>query len=74
MNTIKIAFIGGSGLYKVDGLSDIKWVKVKSSLWFTIIRGMCWNINGNKVAFYQDMVKTIIFHHQRLIIELISRF
>ena len=51
MNTIKIAFIGGSGLYKVDGLSDIKWVKVKSSYGLPSSEVCVGNINGNKVAF-----------------------
>ena len=51
MNTIKIAFIGGSGLYKVEGLSDIKWVKVKSSYGPPSSEVCVGNINGNKVAF-----------------------
>ena len=51
MNTIKIAFIGGSGLYKVDGLSDIKWVKVKSSYGLPSSEVCVGNINENKVAF-----------------------
>ena len=51
MNTIKIAFIGGSGLYKVDGLSEIKWVKVKSSYGLPSSEVCVGNINGNKVAF-----------------------
>ena len=51
MNTIKIAFIGGSGLYKVDGLSEVKWVKVKSSYGLPSSEICVGNINGNKVAF-----------------------
>lgn len=31
MSKIDIAFIGGSGLYKIPGLKNIKWVKVKSN-------------------------------------------
>ena len=31
MEDIEIAFIGGSGLYKIPGLKNFKWVKVNSS-------------------------------------------
>ena len=31
MDEIEVAFIGGSGLYKVPGLKNYKWVKVSSN-------------------------------------------
>ena len=51
MSAIKVAFIGGSGLYKVDGLSNIKWVKVKSSYGLPSSEVCVGRMNGNKVAF-----------------------
>ena len=51
MSSIKIAFIGGSGLYKADGLSDTKWITVKSSFGLPSSEVCVGNMNGNKVAF-----------------------
>ena len=51
MSSIKIAFIGGSGLYKVEGLTNIEWVKVKSSYGLPSSELCIGSINGNNVAF-----------------------
>ena len=34
MDDIEIAFIGGSGLYKIPGFKNFKWQKVKSEQHF----------------------------------------
>ncbi len=51
MDKIQIAFIGGSGLYKIKGLSNIKWTKVKSSFGSPSSEVCTGSLNGNNVAF-----------------------
>ena len=74
MNTIKIAFIGGSGLYKVNGLSDIKWIKVKSSYGLPSSEVCIGTMHGNKVAFLPRHGKKHNISPSRLIIELILKY
>ena len=31
MNNVEIAFIGGSGLYKIPGIKNVNWKKISSS-------------------------------------------
>ena len=48
---IEIAFIGGSGLYKVPGLEKIKWFKIKSSFGKPSDEICVGYLNDKKVAF-----------------------
>ena len=51
MKKIDIAFIGGSGLYKIPGLKNFKWVKVNSSFGIPSDEICIGLLNNRKVAF-----------------------
>ncbi len=51
MEDIEIAFIGGSGLYKIPGLKNFKWVKVNSSFGIPSDEICIGLLNNRKVAF-----------------------
>ncbi len=51
MAQIDVAFIGGSGLYKVPGIKNIKWVEVKSNFGKPSSKICLGTINNKKVAF-----------------------
>ena len=51
MNDIEIAFIGGSGLYKIPGFKDFKWQKVRSSFGSPSDAICVGKLNGKYIAF-----------------------
>ena len=51
MPEIDVAFIGGSGLYKIPGIKNIKWVEVSSNFGKPSSKICIGTINGRKVAF-----------------------
>jgi len=51
MDEIQIAFIGGSGLYKVPGLKKVKWTKVSSSFGEPSDEICVGFLNNMKIAF-----------------------
>ena len=51
MEKIDLAFIGGSGLYKVPNLKDSKWVKVKSNFGLPSSEVCIGKLNKKNVAF-----------------------
>ncbi len=51
MNEIDLAFIGGSGLYKVPGIKSIKWIKVKTNFGTPSSEICVGKINNTRVAF-----------------------
>ncbi len=51
MDEIEIAFIGGSGLYQVPGLTNIKWKKVSSHFGNPSDKVCIGLLNNKKVAF-----------------------
>ncbi len=51
MDEIEIAFIGGSGLYKVPGLKDSKWVKVNSGFGSPSSKICVGTLNKKRIAF-----------------------
>ena len=51
MSEIEIAFIGGSGLYKIPNLKKIKWKTVKSSFGKPSWKVCIGSLNGKSIAF-----------------------
>ncbi len=51
MSTVDIAFIGGSGLYKVPGIKNIKWKKVKTNFGLPSSEICTGTINDKSIAF-----------------------
>ena len=51
MEDIEIAFIGGSGLYKIPGFKNFKWKKVKSSFGNPSDSICVGRLNGKNIAF-----------------------
>ena len=51
MNEVEVAFIGGSGLYKVPGLKNYKWVKVSSYFGLPSNKICIGTLNGKNIAF-----------------------
>jgi 5'-methylthioadenosine phosphorylase len=51
MSIVDIAFIGGSGLYKVPGIKNIKWKKVKTNFGFPSSEICTGTINDKRIAF-----------------------
>src|SRR3954467_7110727 len=46
-----IGIIGGSGLYRIDGLSDVEWRRVESPFGKTSDEFCCGNLDGQPVVF-----------------------
>ena len=51
MSEIEIAFIGGSGLYKIPNLKKIKWKSVNSSFGKPSCKVCVGSLNGKSIAF-----------------------
>ncbi len=51
MNNVDIAFIGGSGLYKIPGFKHYKWTKIKSYFGNPSDSVCIGSLNGRKIAF-----------------------
>ena len=51
MSEIEIAFIGGSGLYKIPNLKKIKWKIIKSSFGKPSCKVCLGSLNGKSIAF-----------------------
>ena len=51
MSTVDIAFIGGSGLYKVPGIKNVKWKKVKTNFGLPSSEICTGTINDKSIAF-----------------------
>ena len=51
MDEIEVAFIGGSGLYKVPGLKNYKWVKVSSNFGLPSDKICIGTLNRKNIAF-----------------------
>ena len=51
MSDIELAFIGGSGLYKIPGFKNFKWLKVKSSFGNPSDSICVGILNNKKIAF-----------------------
>ena len=51
MDEVEVAFIGGSGLYKVPGLKNYKWVKVSSYFGLPSNKICIGTLNGKNIAF-----------------------
>ncbi|MBS91543.1 MAG: S-methyl-5'-thioadenosine phosphorylase [Rickettsiales bacterium] len=51
MEKVDIAFIGGSGLYKVPNLKNPKWIDIKCNFGFPSSKICIGNLNGKSVAF-----------------------
>ena len=51
MKEIEIAFIGGSGLYKIPGLKNLEWVTIKSSFGEPSDQVCLGTLNSKNVAF-----------------------
>ena len=58
-----LGFIGGSGLYDLDFLEDFKFHEIQSSMGKPSDKIIEGKLKGNKVFFYQDMVKVINYPH-----------
>lgn len=54
-----LGFIGGSGLYDLNFLDNIKYHDLKSSFGEPSDKIIEGSINGNIIFFYQDMEKGI---------------
>ena len=52
MSEIELAFIGGSGLYKIPNLKKIKWKTVKSSFGKPSWKVCTGTFNGKSIAFF----------------------
>ena len=51
MSDIELAFIGGSGLYKIPGFKNFEWLKVKSSFGDPSDNICVGTLNNKKIAF-----------------------
>ena len=51
MNTPVIGIIGGSGLYEIDGLSDVVWKRIESPFGSTSDELCCGTLDRHKVVF-----------------------
>ena len=51
MKEIEIAFIGGSGLYKLPNLEDSKWISISSEFGNPSSKIRVGTLNGKKIAF-----------------------
>ena len=51
MEKIDIAFIGGSGLYKIPNLKNTRWVNVKSNFGFPSSKICVGKLNDKNIAF-----------------------
>ena len=51
MENIRVAFIGGSGLYKIPGLKNHKWKKISSNFGFPSSEICIGELHGTSVAF-----------------------
>ena len=51
MNNVEIAFIGGSGLYKIPGIKNVNWKKISSSFGLPSSSVCLGDINNKTVAF-----------------------
>ena len=51
MSEIEIAFIGGSGLYKIPNFKNSKWLEVSSSFGKVSSKICVGSLNGKRIAF-----------------------
>ena len=51
MKEIEIAFIGGSGLYKIPNFKEAEWIDVTSNFGKTSSKICVGNLNGKNIAF-----------------------
>ena len=58
MNDVDLAFIGGSGLYKVPGLKRVEWKSVKTNFGLPSSEICIGEINKKRIAFLPRHGKT----------------
>ena len=51
MDNIELAFIGGSGIYKIPGFEDYEWLNIKSNFGVPSSKICVGNLNKKKIAF-----------------------
>ena len=51
MSEVEIAFIGGSGLYKIPNFQEAEWIDVASNFGKTSSKICVGNLNGKNIAF-----------------------
>ena len=71
---IDIAFIGGSGLYKIPNLKNSKWIDVKSNFGTPSSKICIGKLTDKMLPFFPGMELIIIFLHQLLITGLILKY
>ena len=64
----KLAIIGGSGLYNIDGIKDEKWITVKTPWGEPSDQILEAKIDNNQIFFYRDIVEAIKLIHLILIL------
>ena len=69
MDEIEIAFIGGSGLYKVNELKNISWISRKSDYGKPSSKICVGKKNEKNMLFFLDMEKNTLYHRQKSITE-----
>ena len=52
MKEIEIAFIGGSGLYKIPNFKEAEWIDVTSSFGKTSSKNLCWKSKWKEYCFF----------------------
>ena len=52
MSEIEIAFIGGSGLYKIPNFKNSKMVRSFIQFWQSILKNLCWIIKWKEDCFF----------------------
>ena len=70
MTKNKLGIIGGSGLYEIEGLQNLKWKTIETPWGNPSDQILNFNYKGKKVCFYQGMPEVIKFRQQILILEL----
>ena len=56
MKEIEIAFIGGSGLYKIPNFKNPKWVNISSDFGKVSSKICVGSLNGKNIAFLRGTV------------------
>ena len=70
MTKNKLAIIGGSGLYEIEGLENPKWKSLTTPWGKPSDEILNLNIKKRKFVFYHVMLEVIKFHPQTLTLEL----
>ena len=66
-----LGFIGGSGLYQIEEISNVEFVKISSSFGKPSDDILLGELEGDKIVFYHGMGETMCLTHRKSITELI---